>query len=175
MDMEPGSIRITIFRSKRSESRFKSVNRSLGTSEESLPPMQPTVTPQDLFSWKSENRHAVQLARDLRSGSHRNHGIDRHCCRSSPHRRSQSRAAVHLHRRVRGFDQRPCLRHGQRRHCGGGLRAVVSHGSSSLSLRRFSKQKTLVRPGGDEGRRGGIVGISPRAYRSAHRELTVGR
>src|ERR1019366_10285626 len=58
---------------------------------------------------RNENRHAVRLARNLRSGSDDSDSADRHPCRSSSYCPSQSGAAVRLHRRLRGLAQRPRL------------------------------------------------------------------
>ena len=86
---------------------------------------------------KATNRHATGLmllrereqacgstGAQFGSGSDGNDGVDRHSCRSSSCCPSQSRAPVHLHRRIRGLAQRPCPGHRHRRHRGD-LRCIV--------------------------------------------------
>src|SRR5216683_7405151 len=82
----------------------------------------------------NENRHAVRLARNLRSGPDDSDGFDRHLCRRSFCRCSQPRAAVCLHRRVRRLAEWPCLGHDQRCHCARGFGAVFSQPSRGAWL-----------------------------------------
>ena len=88
-----------------------------------------------LFPASDENGHAVELARNLWSGSYDSDGAGRLPCRPAFLSRSQSRAAVRLHRRSCRFRQRHRLRHGLRRHCGGVISAVLPQPSRHARLR----------------------------------------
>ena len=102
-----------------------------------IPPLlQPCVMlrPLSLVATRA-SEHAVRLARTFRSGTDGGDGVDR--LRGRPHAgfRSQSRAAVRLHRGFRGLDQRHRLRADQRRHCRGLIRAVLPQPPRHARLR----------------------------------------
>jgi len=90
------------FNPRNPKSRAGSVNRVLSMEPES-PAATATIRQAASFPEGNENRHAVRLARNLRSGSDDSGGFDRHLCRSLFFGRCRSGAAVRLHGRFRGI------------------------------------------------------------------------
>src|SRR6266478_3342535 len=116
------------------KSRAGSVNHLLSMEPESTAAIATIGQAGSLLLAGNENRHAVRLARNLRSGPDDNDGFDRHLCRRSFWRYSQPRDAVCLHRRFRRLAQWPCLGHDQRSHCASGFGAVFSQPSRGAWL-----------------------------------------
>ncbi len=91
---------------------------------------------------KREQAHAVRLARNLWPGSDDSDGFDRHRCRRPFYCRSQSGAAVYLHRRLRKLAQWPRFGLDQRRDRG---RRVGCCFSSTTTQRPGYDTADLVR------------------------------